>query len=92
MNNQPLTFSLSDSLAWLHGKKKRDIYVIISADGSTVMQDPGLNRPWSSPNKKLAEHHAAITTKQGYPCRAVNMELAVRTVIAHPKNQPSGKS
>jgi len=77
----------SRELGALHGKLKRDIYVILSKDGSTVLQDPGLNRPWSSPNKKLAEHHAK---QRGLGEVAVDLETAIRAVARHPKNLPPG--
>lgn len=73
----------SDFLGQLHGKRKKDIYVILSRDGSTVLKDPGLDRPWSSPNKKLAEHHA----KQMGGV-AVDLITAIESITRHSKNLP----
>ena len=75
----------SRELGALHGKLKRDIYVILSKDGSTVLKDPGMSRPWSSPNKKLAEHHA-----KEMGGIAVDLETAMRAVMRHQKNLPPG--
>ncbi len=74
-----------DSLASLHGKKKKDIYVVLSKDGSTVLQDPAMNRPWSSPIKKLAEHHAKLNNGV-----AVDLITATNSVVRHQKNLPPG--
>jgi glyoxylase-like metal-dependent hydrolase (beta-lactamase superfamily II) len=96
MSNLPTNvpaFRLEDSLAWLHGKRKRDVYVLLSEDGSTLVVDPGLNRPWSSPNKLYAEHQAKqISKESGRTCYATDLETAIHSVIKHPKNQPTGKS
>lgn len=75
----------SDDLAALHGKKKSEIYVVLSKDGSTVLQDPGLDRPWSTPNKKYAEHHARLNNGV-----AVDLLTAIASVIQHEKNVPPG--
>lgn len=74
----------------LHGKRPEDIYVLISKDGSTIVKDPGLERPWSNPNKKLAEDHAKVITSQGYPCVAVDLKTAIKSVLHHAKNFPPG--
>jgi hypothetical protein len=40
----------------------KTIYVILLRDAKgklTLLADPGLNRPWSSKNKKLADFHAS---------------------------------
>lgn len=74
--------------AMLHNKRISDIFVLLSADGSTLVIDPGLNRPWSSPNRRLAEAHAKNLTKQGLFCSAVDSTTALASVLRHPKNQP----
>lgn len=79
---------LGDTLGGLHGKRSRDMYVLLSEDGSTLVVDPGLQRPWSSPNKKIAEHHASNMRRQGIKCHAVDLETALASVLKHPKNQP----
>lgn len=76
---------LSDELNLLHGKRSGDIYVILSKDGSTVVKDPGMNRPWSSRNKKFADHMAK---KVGGV--AVDLITATQALIKHPKNLPPG--
>lgn len=73
------------------GKRPEDIYVIVSADGSTCVRDPGLGRPWSSVNQKIAEHHA----KQiGKGCKVVTLDVAIKSILYHqknlPKNMPKG--
>lgn len=73
----------SNTLGALHGKKPSDIYVILSADKSTVLRDPGMDRPWSSPNRKLAEFHA-----KKYNGIVANIPDAIQCIIHHPKNQP----
>lgn len=90
--NPLIQTTLTDALGWLHGRKKRDIYVLLSDDGSTLIQDPGLNRPWSTPNKKYADDTAADFRRKGVFCRAVTLELALAQVIKHPKNMPDGRS
>lgn len=74
-----------DNLAALHGKKKKDIYVVMSKDGSTVMKDPAMDRPWSSPIKKLAEHHAKLNNGV-----AVDLVTATNSIVRHQKNLPPG--
>ena len=74
-----------DRLGMLHGQRAENIYVILSEDGSTLVKDPGLNRPWSSPNKKIAEHIAkGIKGK----CTVVTLDVAIKSVVSHPKNLP----
>lgn len=75
----------SDELNLLHGKRSGDIYVILSKDGSTVVQDPGLGRPWSTRNKKLADHHAKQIGGV-----AVDLITATNSVVRHQKNLPPG--
>lgn len=85
----PISFT---DLPLLHSHKPADIYVILSGDGSTIVKDPGLNRPWSSTNRKLADHIAALITKQtGSPCHAVTLDTAIPSILRHPKNQPNYK-
>lgn len=82
---------LSDVLGPLHGKLASDIYVLISKDGSTLVKDPGLDRPWSSTNKKVAEHMASeLRRKDGVICYAITLADALPKVLYHPKNLPKG--
>lgn len=76
---------LKDILGPLHGKRAQDIYVIISADGSTCVRDPGLGRPYSNPNKKIVEHIAAGI---GRGCKVVSLDVAMKSILYHPKNLP----
>ena len=80
---------LSDLRINVGGKRPEDIYVIISKDGSTLVRDPGLGRPWHSLNKKLAEDQAKAI---GRGCVAVDLVTAIASVIKHPKNLPKGAS
>lgn len=75
----------SDVLSEFHGKPKTEIYVILSEDGSTILKDPGMDRPWSSPNRKFAEHHAKAIG--GF---AVDLMTAAMSIMRHPKNLPPG--
>lgn len=86
MINDPL----ADMLGPLHGKRPEDIFVIISKDGSTIVKDPGLVRPWSSPFKNLAEEHAKIIKSQGFDCVVTDLKTAIKSVLNHPKNLPPG--
>lgn len=86
-----ITDPLNDLLGPLHGKRPEDIFVIISADGSTLVKDPGMERPWSSPNKKLADYHAKnISAESGNKCVAVDLKTALKAILHHPKNLPPG--
>ena len=76
---------IKDKLGMLHGKSPDNIWVIISADGSTVVRDPGVGRPWSSPNKKIAEHMAQSIP--GKP-KVVTLADAIKSVTYHQKNLP----
>lgn len=62
---------------------RRTIYVILSKDGSTVRKDPGLDRPWSTVNRKYAEEVAK-------KCDGVAVDLitACNAIVRHPKNLP----
>lgn len=86
----PTKFSdLPATLGGLHGKRPSETYVLIHHDGSTLIADQGTGRPWSSPNKKLAEFHASNLTKEtGTKVIAVTLEVALRSILIHPKNQP----
>lgn len=47
----------------------RTIYVVVAErrDGTKILlQDPGMNRPWSTKNKRLADSHAAEVQRSGY--------------------------
>ena len=85
MQLNPRHIPITDQLGMMHGKKKSEIYVVLSKDGSTVMKDPGMERPWSSHNKKIAEMHAK--ENGGY---ATDLITAMHAIMKHPKNQPSG--
>ena len=59
----------------------RSIFVILveMTNGETVLvRDPGLNKPWSSRNKKLAEDHARLieNEKRVRKAGAVTLEEA----------------
>jgi glyoxylase-like metal-dependent hydrolase (beta-lactamase superfamily II) len=73
-----------DSLAALHGKRPSDIYVILSPDRSTVVFDPGMGRPWSSSNRKVAEHFARTHPVKG--CIVATLHEAINAIIRSPKN------
>lgn len=54
MNEREVFHSIANRIA-------RSTYVILLKDQRghlTLLADPGLNRPWSSKNKKLADFHA----------------------------------
>jgi hypothetical protein len=71
-------------------RRKKALYVIMTGDGSTLVQDPGLDRPWASPNRALAEFHAKEVQKAtGRKCGAMPLDEAMALIIKHPKNQPS---
>lgn len=73
----------------LSGKK---LFVILSADGSTVVRDPGMNQPWASTNEGLARFHAdELQRSTGKKHEAVPIAEAIKYVIRHPKNQPRYK-
>lgn len=76
---------LSDLRINMGGKRPEDIFVIISKDGSTLVKDPGLDRPWHSLHKGLAEEHAK---RIGRGCVAVDLPTAIKSVTRHPKNLP----
>jgi len=78
--------STPDQLRHFHGASASTIYVVLSKDGSTVLKDPGMKRPWSSKNKKLAEHHAKLNGGV-----AIDLMTACQALIRHPKNLPPGK-
>lgn len=89
MSNQPLSFS-PDDLARLHGKRPSAIFVIMSPDLSTVVMDPGMGRPWSSPNRAIAENFAKTHPVKG--CKVATLDEAIKLVIRHPKNLPDKRS
>jgi hypothetical protein len=85
--------NLSDSfglhnLCQTHGVTPDALYVVLSADGSTLLKDPGLDRAYATPIKKLAEETAALVTQDGFKCYATDFETALKSVLRHPKNQP----
>ena len=73
-----------DHLARFHGTNPRNIFVIMDKELSTVLQDPGLDRPWSNTNRKIAEHHARQVGGVVVP-----YDEAIRRVITHHKNLPT---
>ena len=73
-----------EDLAFLHNKRPRNLYVVMDKDKSTVLMDPGLDRPWASPSRKLAELHA----KENNGIVA-SLDEAVAAIIEHPKNRIS---
>lgn len=76
--------SIKDKMGILHGKTPDTVFVILSKDGSTVVRDPGLNRPYSGTNKKIVEHIA-----KGIPGTVVvTLAEAIKSVTYHPKNLP----
>jgi hypothetical protein len=80
--------STKAALRMLHGGAKPEtIFVILSRDGSTVVKDPGLGRPWSSRNRKLAEDHAK---RIGHGATVCDLLTAANHVLRHPKNLPKG--
>lgn len=80
--------SFSADLCRKHGKPATQLYVVLSADGSTLMKDPGLEQAYCVANKKLAEETAALARKSGYKCYACDLDTALNSVLRHPKNQP----
>lgn len=80
--------SFTQHLCAKHGLKATALYVVLSADGSTLMQDPGMDSAYCTPIKKLAEETAALATAAGYPCHAIDLETALNSILRHPKNQP----
>lgn len=67
--------------------KSPTLWVVLSADKSTVLVDPGLgNKPFSTTNKKRAEQVAKESG--GF---AVPYKEAMDAVLKHPKNQPPKK-
>lgn len=80
---------LGNSLGGLHGKRPDQIYVIITHEGDTILKDEGLDRPWSSTIKQFAETTAKHISKlTGRRVSAVTLDVAIASLIAHPKNQP----
>jgi len=45
------------------------LWVVLSKDHSTVLQDPGLSRAWSTTNKKIAEDTAHECGGHALPLR-----------------------
>jgi len=45
----------TELLANLIERKGTELYVVITKDGRSVLKDPGLNRPYTVPQKKMAE-------------------------------------
>lgn len=82
--NFDLAISGAELRARHKGARLANLYVIMSKDGSTCLMNPGLNTPWASTNKKLAEWHC----KQQGGGGVLSWTDAVEAVIKHPKNQP----
>ena len=75
------------------GVKRPDLWVILSPDQSSIVKDPGTNRPWYAKGptaRKVAEQMAKSLSKAlGCRCIAASMEDALGHVLKHPKNQPN---
>ncbi len=66
-------------LSQLYDRKADSLYVIMDDKHTTVVRDPGLNRPWCSPNAKLAELTARDTTRaSGRKTHVVTLNDAIK--------------
>lgn len=54
------------------------IFVVINKAGTSVLQDPGLSRPWSSTNKKIADEMAK---RCGHGASAITLGEATRILV-----------
>ncbi len=71
-----------------HRGHKR-LYVIVSNDGSTLVKDPGMDRPWATNNKSIADFHCKeIQKATRKKCAVYLLEEALPLILRHPKNQP----
>lgn len=61
--------------------KSKTVYVVVSADKSTVMKNPGLDEPYNTTNRKAAE---AVAREAGGHC--VPLREAIHLIFQHPKN------
>lgn len=62
---EPLDFeSFAAGICKIYDRKADSLYVIMDAKHTTCVKDPGLGRPWCSPNIKLAESVAATITRE----------------------------
>jgi len=59
--------------------KADQLYVIMDKAGTTVLKDPGLDRPWATTNLKIAEH----VVKDIPNGRVVTLKHAVDTILKH---------
>lgn len=87
MSNQ-IDYSAFDDIARAHGVTSKQLYVVLSADGSTLMRDPGLDRAYAVSIKKVAEETASLARAQGFKCYATDLETALASILRHPKNLP----
>lgn len=60
------------------------IYVVINKGGTSVLQDPGLGRPWSSKVRKIADHMAA---EVGRGASVVTLAEAARILMRNMARQ-----
>jgi len=51
---------MANDLAQIYDRKADSLFVIMDEKRTTVVKDPGLSRPWCSPNVRIAE----VTAKQ----------------------------
>jgi len=54
------------------------VFVVINKAGTSVLQDPGMSRPWSSHNKKIADEMAA---RVGKGASAITLAEAARILM-----------
>ena len=68
-------------MADLYDRKSSELFVIMDAAKTTVVKDPGLGRPWCSPNHRIAESHARTITKEtGRPTIVTTLQDAITTL------------
>tara|TARA_R110000868_G_scaffold136214_6_gene349076 strand:- start:148 stop:429 length:282 start_codon:yes stop_codon:yes gene_type:complete len=60
------------------GRVGESTYVIINKTGTSIVEDPGLSRPWSTHNKKLAEVRAS---EIGHGASVLTLADAVKQLI-----------
>lgn len=70
---------MASDLAQIYDRKADSLFVIMDAKHTTVVKDPGLNRPWCSPNVKLAEVTAKqIERESGIKTHVVTLSDAIK--------------
>lgn len=65
-----------------HPQRNR-LWVVMDKDRSTVLKDPGLNRPWSNLSRKRAE---AVAKEVGGVAELLTE--AIKYVMQNPRNWP----